>query len=106
MGMTKYKLTIMPRAENDIINIFEYLSQELSVPAAAHGQMRDIENAFLRLQDFPESSPVCQDSILRRKGYRKLLVNNYIALYTVDNAERTVTIMRVVHGRQNYARFV
>ena len=104
--MAKYKLQVMPRAADDLTSIYDYISRELSAPAAAHNLMGGIEAAFLRLQKYPESSPVCQDDVLQRKGYRKLHVNHYIALYTVDHTAKTVTVMRVIHGRQNYARFV
>jgi len=106
MAIDKYDLKIMPRAVIDLENIFNYISMELSAPQAAHKLMQKIEDSFMRLQDFPESCPMCQDDLLRQKGYRKLVVNNYIALYLVDINARTVTIMRVVHGRQEYSAFV
>jgi len=96
----------MPRAALDLENVYAYIFYELEAPAAAHSLMQKIENSFMRLQDWPKSCPMCQDDILHQKGYRKLLVDNYIALYTVDNTAKTVTIIRVVHGRQEYAGFV
>ena len=106
MDTEAYKLRIMPRAAVDLDSIFEYISNELAAPVAAHNLMEKIEASFLRLQDMPESCPACQDDILKQKGYRKLVVKNYIALYTVNHADKTVTVMRVVHGRQEYAPYV
>jgi len=106
MAIEKYKLQVMPRAVVDLENIYEYISNELSAPAAAHILMQKVEAAFMRLRDFPESCPMCQDEILQQKGYRKLVVNNYIALYKVDNYTKAITVMRVVHGRQDYSGFV
>jgi addiction module RelE/StbE family toxin len=106
MDTEKYKLQIMPRAAVDLDNIYEYISKELSAPMAAHNLMQKVEDAFLLLRDFPEMCPLCEDEILQQKGYRKLVVNNYIALYTVDNSAKAVTVMRVVHGRQEYSAFV
>ena len=104
--METYKLKIMPRAAIDLDSIYNYISFELAAPAAAHNLMLKIEQSFMRLQDFPESCPICQDEMLRQRGYRKMVVNHYIALYTVDSSAKSVTVMRVVHGRQDYAGFV
>jgi addiction module RelE/StbE family toxin len=106
MATEKYKLQIMPRAAVDLDNIYEYISNELSAPVAAHNLMQKIEESFMLLRDFPEMCPMCEDEILRQKGYRKLVVNSYIALYTADKVAKAVTVMRVVHGRQEYSAFV
>ena len=103
---TKYKLSIMPRAAIDLDSIFAYISNELSSPKAAQNLMLKVHNSFMRLRDVPESCPLCQDEILLAKGYRKLVVNNYIALYTVNHETRAVVVMRVFHGRQDYASYL
>ena len=103
---TKYMLSIMPRAAIDLDNIFTFISIELSSPKAAKNLMLMIEKSFMRLRDMPESCPLCQDEILFAKGYRKLVVSNYIALYTVNHETRAVIVMRVFHGRQDYASYL
>jgi addiction module RelE/StbE family toxin len=106
MATEKYRLKIMPRAADDLRNIYEYIAHELSAPKAAHSLMTQLESSFMRLRELPESCPMCQDDTLFQKGYRKLTVDNFIALYKTNKQEKTVTVMRVVHGRQEYARFV
>ena len=102
----KYMLSIMPRAAADLDSIFTYITDELSSPKAAQNLMLKIENSFMRLRDMPESCPLCQDEILFAKGYRKLVVSNYVALYTVNHETRAVVVMRVFHGRQDYASYL
>ncbi len=106
MATDSYRLQIMPRAAIDMDNIYGYISQELSAPAAAQKLMEKIETSLMSLCDMPERCPVCRDSILQQKGYRKLIVGNYVALFIVDNKAKTVTIMRVFHGRQDYTNYV
>ena len=106
MDTEAYRLRIMPRAVVDLDNIYGYIAGELSAPKAARELMEKIESSFMRLRTMPASCPECQDDILRQKGYRKLVVNNYIALYMVSHPEKTVTVMRVVHGRREYSAFV
>jgi len=103
---TKYNLSIMPRAATDLDSIFTYISNELSSPKASQNLMSKIEKSFMRLRDMPESCPLCQDEILFAKGYRKLVVNSYIALYTVNQETRAVIVMRVFYGRQYNASYL
>ncbi|ODA39978.1 hypothetical protein DSBG_3269 [Desulfosporosinus sp. BG] len=42
------------------------------------------------------------DELLRNKGYRKLVVDNYIVFYLVNELERQVVIMRILYGAVNY----
>jgi len=106
MDTERYKLKVMPVAANDLRGIYEYISQELSAPLAAHNLMEKVEKSFLFLREMPESCPRCQNGVLYQKGLRKLLVGNYIALYTIDKISKTVLVMRVVHGRQEYSTMV
>ena len=42
------------------------------------------------------------DEVLAQKGYRKLIVQNYIAFYIVSHERKTVTVYRVLHGRRQW----
>ena len=106
MATERYKLKVMPRAAEDLDSIYEYISEELAAPLAAHNQLQKFEDSFMRLRDFPELGLACQDDILKQKGYRKLIVNNYIGLYLISHSEKTVIIIRVVHSSQDYVSFV
>ena len=101
MASKRFRLEIMPRAAEDMEDIYGYIYNEFAAPSAAYNFMEKIEKAFLRLREMPESCPLCEDEILRNKGYRKLIVNNYTALYIINKKEQSVLIMRVFHNRQN-----
>lgn len=42
------------------------------------------------------------DEFLKSKGYRKLIIDNYIVFYLVDEGNKQVIIMRVLYGKQKY----
>lgn len=56
----------------------------------------------MRLTGFPYSGSVLLDEFLKSKGYRKLIVDNYIVFYLVNELEKQVVIMRILYGAQNY----
>ena len=48
----------------------------------------------------------CLDEYLNKKGYRKLIVDNFITLYKVDDEKKIVTVMRVIYGRRQYEKLL
>ena len=106
MGKTKYGIRITPRAYNDLDDIYSYLAGESMNEEAGIHLMDRIETSILRLKDFPMSGSYVNDDILKNRGYRKLLVDNYIVFYLVDESENIVVIMRVLYGRQKYQDFL
>ncbi|WP_425313022.1 type II toxin-antitoxin system RelE/ParE family toxin [Oceanobacillus oncorhynchi] len=49
---------------------------------------------------FPFSCELAKDKIIRGRGYRKPIVENYIVFYLIKN--KNVLIMRVLFGAQKY----
>lgn len=97
-----YKLKFTQIANDDLDGIFQYISEHLLAPKAATDLMEDIEASIMRLKDFPYSGSPVADDILRSRGYRKLIVKNYIVFHLIDGAEKQVVIMRVLYGAQKY----
>jgi plasmid stabilization system protein ParE len=67
-----------------------YISEHLAAPKAADDLMADIETSIMRLKEFPYSGSPVQDDILRSRGYRKLITNNYIVFHLIDEIEKQV----------------
>jgi len=98
----KYRLKIVPKAEEDLNDIFYYIALELNNKSAAEKLINQFSNKVLRLQDFPFSCSVVEDPFLKDKGYRKLIIDNYIVFYIVNEAEQQVVVMRVLYSRKKY----
>jgi|GEM_PF-77395 len=92
------RLKFTPEAQTDLFEIFDYIEKSLFAPTAAVNLIEKIEQACRRLTDYPFSCPIPRDDMLAKKGYRMLLVDNFIAFYMVD--ENHVTVMRVMYGRE------
>ncbi|MCK5763314.1 MAG: type II toxin-antitoxin system RelE/ParE family toxin, partial [Clostridiales bacterium] len=60
--------------------------------------MDKFEHDIMRLSTFPFSGGKVRDELLNQKNYRKLIVNNYIIFYIVNEIDKTVIIMRVLYG--------
>ena len=60
----------------------------------------------MMLKTFPHSCPYVLDELLRKRGYRKLVVDHYIAFYLVNEKQNQVIIMRILYGARNYQTFL
>ena len=101
MDTNNYEIVLTDIAKEEIEEIYEYISQELSEISAANRLMDKIEQNFLRLEQNPYS---CVEVHIKphNEVYRKLVIDNYIALYEVDEKYKQVVIYRVVYGRMDY----
>jgi toxin ParE1/3/4 len=98
----KYTIKITAKAFEDLDEIYSYISSDLYNEGAADNLMEKIETTIMRLKDFPFSCSLISDETLKDKGYRKLIVDNYIAFYLVREEEKQVVVMRVLYGGQKY----
>ncbi len=101
-----YKLTVSPAARDDLDGIFEYIAKKLYAPSAAQNLIGKLEKAFLSLRDAPYRCELSRNALLADKGYRKLVVNHYIALYLVDDTAKRIIVARVFYGAMDYGKFI
>lgn len=102
----QYKLKITPAAANDLDEIYKYISESLLAPIPAQNLMDKIENSIRKLCVFPYKHELSRNQVLRQKGYRKVIVDNYVTMYLVDEQSKVVIISRVFYGAMDYERFV
>ena len=98
----RYKVILTARAKEELDSIYDYISKSLMVDKAANNLMNKIHNSILRLEEIPESCSLIEQYKDKRYQYRKLVINNYVAIYRVDKENKKVYIVRIVYGGRNY----
>lgn len=96
--MEHYKVKIFPAAQSDLRDIADYLNT-LSPETAMQYYDLIIEKVGT-LTTMPERCPMARDTQLRLRGYRMLLVKNYIVFYVVNG--ENVEIRRILYARRQY----
>ena len=99
--MAKYDVLLYPKAYRDIEEIYSYISLEKQEPDVAKGLTDRIWDALSSLELFPESH---QDRLIGRyagKGYKQLIIDNYIAIFKINNEKRKVFVVTVQYGGRN-----
>lgn len=97
-----YELEYLPVAQQDMVEIVQYISQELKNPSAANRLAAALIEAGDRIPSFPYANPVYHSLRPLQHEYRKLIVRNFLLLYWVDEAEKRITIARVIYAKRDY----
>ena len=97
-----YQYRLMPSAVQDLQEIADYIAEQLSAPESAIRVLKKVEVAIRSDCAFPLSLPLVKDDLLRMKGYRKILVDNYIVFVLPDQKNEALNVMRVLYYARDY----
>ena len=96
--MDKYKIRIYSSAKMDLKDIISYLNT-LSPQVSMKYYGMIVEN-ISNLAVMPERCSFVRDVALKAKGYRYMIVENYLVLFVIK--ADTVQIHRIIYGKRNY----
>ena len=96
--MSKYKVTVLQIAREDIGEIFFYIAADS--PKSAVEMTDKIIDKIDMLAELPHIGKIVPDNELAKQEYRMLIIDNYIVFYKVFDNE--VVVYRVLHGMRDY----
>lgn len=99
--MDKYNVKISSKAAKDIEAIYRHIALNRLSPENAKGQADRIKEAILKLDTFPQSHQERTTGIYAGNGYRQLIIDNYIAIYEINEPKKTVRVITVQHQSRN-----
>ena len=101
-----YRLEYLPIARKDMLDIVKYISMELQNPDAANHLAVEMVDVAESLVTFPYTTPAYQPIRPLKHEYRKILVQNFLMFYWVDEEKKLVTVARVVYAKRDYGRLL
>lgn len=99
--MDKYQVVLYPKAYRDLEGIYEYISCKLQSKVNAKKQTLRIQEALKSLEFFPESHQERLTGCYAKKGYRQLLVGNYIVIFKIDSLNKVVKVITIQYYGRN-----
>lgn len=97
-----YHIHITSAAERDLNRAADHIEFVLKNPKAADGLLDEAEKQINSLSDFPEKFRLVDDPILSSWGIRFVIVNGYLAFYTISEESKTVIIVRFLFQKSNW----
>lgn len=101
-----YRILRTDKAEEQLREIIFYIAGDSGSVETALNYLDKLENAILKLEEFPYIGSEPRYLTLRRQGYRVLIVERHLAFYKVDEEQRTVVIYSIVDGRREYRNLI
>ena len=85
----KYEVIITERAKQELKEIYDYISKSLMEENTADKLIDKIEKELLQLEDIPEGFSVIENYCKKDFEYRRLPINNYVAIYRIDKEKKS-----------------
>lgn len=99
--MDKYTVRLNLKAYKDIDEIFSYIALEKLSPENAKAQTERIWKALKSLEIFPEAHQDRVEGYYAGKGYKQLLIDNYLAIFKINKDKKIVQIITVQYQARN-----
>lgn len=97
-----YQVHITKTAEHDIAKAADYIEFVLKNPQAADHLLDVATEKIGELTQMPEKLQLVDDPVLAGWGIRFIMVNNYLAFYTIDEDKKVVIIVRFLYQKSNW----
>lgn len=101
----KYKIIRTDTADAGIRNIVLYIAQNFGSNIALE-KLDEIENTILSLEDNPYIGIDPRYPVLKRQGYKVLVLKKDLVFYKINEANKEVIIYAVVDQRQDYLNII
>ena len=101
----RYKIVRTDTADAGIRKIVLYIAQNFGNEIALK-KLDEIEEIILRLGDEPYIGVDPRYPVLKRQGYRVLILEKDLVFYKVDEVKKEVVIYAVADQRQDYLNII
>ena len=103
MKESKYTLRYIPRYEEDLNEIVDYITFKLQSPHSAMKLVDKIENAILERLNCPLSFEIFHSSRKRKNPYYRIYVENFTMLVVIDVV---MEVRRVLYKGRDSRRII
>lgn len=86
----------------EMLEIYEYIFYNLKESKIAKRLISEIMNKILNLSNAPELYEKIGKVDKLQREYRRIVIKNYIVLYTIDYEKNKIYVSRIIYGKRNY----
>lgn len=97
----KYEVFTTQQAEKDILDIYDYIANELMSKQSALNLINRLEESIMSLDEMPERHGRYIKEPWKSLNLRVMPVDNYLVFYIPDIQGKTVTVIRIMYKRRN-----
>ncbi|MCI8693710.1 MAG: type II toxin-antitoxin system RelE/ParE family toxin [Lachnospiraceae bacterium] len=101
----KYKIFRTDVADSQIRSIILYIAEKFGKEIALQ-KLDDLEKGILALADNPELGTEPRYPVLKRQGYKVLILGKNLVFYKVNETRKEIILYSVVDQRQDYLSII
>ena len=101
-----YKIIITPDAEDDLVELRNYIADVLLARDTARNYIRTIRKEIGTLSELPARYKPVDDEPWHSRGIRRIMVNNFFVYYRIDEDRKQVFILNVIYARRDRLRML
>ena len=98
----EYRVKLTDQFLDEFEEICDYISNKLKNIDASNRLREKVIYNVLLLENSPRMCTEIEKTDRTERQYRRLVVNNYVILYTIDEEEKIVYIAHIYYGGRNY----
>ena len=102
----KYKIIRTDKADEQLREVIFYIAEDSGSIDIALNYLNKIEKSINSLEGFPMSGSIPRYSILKKQGFRVLIVERHLVFYKINEDKKEVVIYAVVDGRREYRNLI
>ena len=102
----KYRILRTDKANDQLYAIVQYIAEDSGSVDVALKVLDVLEAEIKKLETAPHMGSYPRYSILRKQGYRVLIVQRRLVFYKVDDEKQEVVIYAVVDARRHYVNLI
>ncbi|AVM68718.1 type II toxin-antitoxin system RelE/ParE family toxin [Lachnospiraceae bacterium oral taxon 500] len=101
----RYRIIRTDVADSQIRSIILYVAEVFGNQVALE-KLKELEESILALAENPYLGTRPQYPVLKRQGYKVLILKKNLVFYKVKEEQKEVIIYAVIDGRQEYLRII
>lgn len=101
----RYKVLRTDTADALIRNIVLYIAENFGNETAL-SKLEDLERSILKLAENPYIGTDPRYTVLKRQGYKALILEKDLVFFKIDENKKEVTVYAVVDQRQDYLSII
>ena len=102
----KYRILRTDKANDQLYSILQYIAEDSGSVELALKYLDVLEAEIRKLETTPHIGSRPRYSILRKQGYRELIIRRHLVFYKSDDERQEVIIYAVVDSRQQYLNLI
>ena len=98
----QYEVEFTEESIEEISEIYEYISKKLLADEAIKKLLQKMKKSILNLSYMPYLHMKIGKTDRLKREYHRIVVNNFIVLYTIDEENKKVFIAHIYYSKRNY----